>query len=107
MNMRTRNYTDRDPESKTWTDKLHRKAWEISISVSHNNNYAMRFDHKSKVGRASLLYFSGSSECFCCHKLFQAKITAMTHGPNTIWFSKTCQRKDKKITREIRRCHYP
>lgn len=43
---------------------------------------------------------AGSCESFPCHKLFQAKATAITHGPNTIWFNRTCKHKKQHLQRK-------
>jgi hypothetical protein len=41
------------------------------------------------VGRVWFWYLDGSSDSLPNHKLFQAKIAAITQGPSTIWFSMT------------------
>lgn len=67
-------------------EKIIHNVIEIATVLKEN------FLPKSKVGRASFWYLSGSSASFPCHKLFHAKTTAITHGPSTIWFNKTCKK---------------
>lgn len=84
--------TDRDPKPKSCINP--RKHYvNIQYHKNHCSTNAMKnkFVPNRSVRSASFWYLLGSSASFPSHRLFHAKTTAITHGPSTIWFNKTCK----------------